>query len=291
LTIIILLFCYVFRFRDSNGGWEGELVYTIEAFMDTRGLAAPIYPDSSEPDNFGAGNVNIYTDTMLWELDAIGASALIGLVQGTCVRTDLNGVNSVEYAGRGWCSLTFEALVGTELGQEVVASFSAEGSVLNHNNTNFENSVLTITGGLGQFAGITGDIYLDTAFLNTDVSPPKAVYDANIDFLNSPDGYILFGFLYSDVRIDMLEQGGDDIVADELLGDDIFGTDNPSSTADPSASEFPSETLDPSAQDDVLCPEQTEDNFCDCASDCINFPDTRCVCAAAQLCCQEFGFA
>lgn len=285
-----------FRFSSSGdngsdaGRWEGELVYTIEAFMDTRGLPPPIVADPSS--EFETGNVNIYTDTMLWELDAIGASALIGLVQGTCVRTDVNPMSTPAYEGRGWCTLTFEALIGTDQGQEVVASFSAEGTVLNHNNTEFETSVLTITGGLGQFNGISGEIYLDTAVLNTDVIPPKAVYDPEIDFLSSPDGYIVFGFLYSDVRIDILETVMDDaMLVDDFIIDDTM-------TMDPTATDEPSATFEPTFLVDdgmmgetVLCPGVSQENFCDCTSDCINEPDTRCGCTQAQSCCEASGFA
>jgi hypothetical protein len=278
-------------------------MYTIEAFMDTRGLAPPIYPDANEPDDFGTGNINVYTDTMLWELDAIGASALIGLVQGTCTRTDPNEPSSPDYEGRGWCTLTFEALIGTELGQEVVASFTATGSVLNHNNTNFESSVLSITGGLGQFAGISGEIYLDTATLDLDQSPAKASYDPSIDFLNSPDGYIMFGFLYSDVRIDMLEPTDDaPVVDDAVFGDifvddaydDDFGAYIDDDYTDDYATFFPSETSSPtnsqSTEEVVFCPGEAQEDFCDCAIDCLNFPDSRCACADAQTCCELSGF-
>ena len=292
--------CFYFSiFSDEDAeeaAFVGELMYTIEAFMDTRGLPTPsVYADGSDPNPIGAGNVNIYTDTLLWELDAIGASALIGLVQGTCTRTDVNDDgSSIEYEGRGWCSLTFEALIGTDQGQEVVASFTAEGSVSNHNSTDV-STILAITGGLGQFAGISGEIYLDTATLNSDVSPPEAVYDPTIDFLSQHDGYIMFGFLYSDVRIDMLEPVvGDDVamVGDDFIGGGDGGVDDDDpvveSTSDPIATDEPSDFIDGEI---ILCPGETQDDFCDCASDCINFPDTRCVCSEAQSCCRASGFA
>lgn len=317
-------------FGGGGGGGGGQLLYYIEGFIDTRDLGPPIYADASAPDEYAAGNVNLYSDTMLWEVSSIGASALIGLVQGTCTRTDPNDVLDPAYEGRGHCSFTFEALAGTD----VVASFAAEGPVMNGASGN--STILAIKGGLGQFAGISGEVYLDTAFLDFSTTPPVAVYDPSIDFLASPDGYLMYGYIYSDVRIDLLEDDifgfddtifGDDAILgddtffgdDALVGDDAFvadddpffgtlaptpagsgagtpagsgaategGTPSPSAggTASTTAGDTSGASLGGSATEPIFCPDQPEDDFCDCASDCVNFPDTRCSCEAAQQCC------
>lgn len=300
---------------DTIGGGEvgGEIIYLVEGFIDAREVGPPIYANPNSPNEFAAGNVNLYADTPLWSLDGIGASALIGLVQGTCTRTDPNNANTAAYEGHGVCTWTFEALSGSE----VVASFTAEGTV--QNPSDFQSSVLTIKGGLGQFAGISGEVYLDTAVLDTSTSPPQALFDPSADFLSDPDGYLMLAYIYSDVRIDLL---GDDFVTDDVFIDDtVFVddavTDDPIvddmfiddaflddtiSTLEPSETAFPSSlttgtdaptladtslgTVDSTmALRSVLCPNLPTDEFCDCDGDCFVFPDSRCACEDALNCC------
>ena len=274
---------YIIGADDSINGGDvaGEIIYLVEGFIDTRLVGPPIYANPSTPNEFAAGNVNLYADTPLWTLDGIGASALIGLVQGTCTRTDPNNANSAAYEGHGFCSWTFEALSGSQ----VVASFTAEGTVQNPSNA--QSSVLTIKGGLGQFAGISGEVYLDTAVLDTSTSPPQALYDPNADFLSEPDGYLMLAYIYSDVRIDLL---GDDFVTDDafiddtvflddLFVDDTIGgndtniddqfiddqfiddafLDDIISTIDPSATGLPTETGVPTSQSPATNVPTTED--------------------------------
>lgn len=242
----------------------GEIPYSIEGFIDTRNVDPPIFADPSNPDSFAAGNVQLFVDTPLWEIDGIEASALIGLVQGTCTRTDPGAPGDFDYEGSGVCSLTFEAIVG----EEIVASFTAEGRVLNPDNAMGRESVLTVKGGLGEFAGVSGEILLFPASLDTSVTPPFPNLDSSLDFLNVFDGYIFEGVLFSTVVIDIFE---DDEVTED---DDLFGV--------------PDDT--PDVFETVTCPGEEPQNFCDCNSDCVNFPDTYCACEEAQACCEGSVF-
>jgi hypothetical protein len=259
---------------DIFGGIGEPFEYYIQGFVDTRDVGSPIYPNPSAPDDFAAGNVNLYSDTLLWDVENVGVSALLGLVQGTCTRTDPNDVDSSEYEGSGVCSFTFEALFGSD----VVASFTAEGTVMNG-----AGAQLVIKGGVGQFSGVSGEVFLETAFLDFDFSPPLAQPDPTIDFLASPDGYIMYGYINSDSRIDLL-QGDDDFfsgIDDNLFGDDFAFTDD-LVTSDPGsifpASEFPTD----SPIEVVQCPTLPSDDFCDCDSDCGTI---RCECEEGLLCC------
>ena len=316
----IFIPCSFFMVDDtvSGGGVGGEIIYLVDGFIDTRQVGPPIYANPNSPNEFAAGNVNLYADTPLWSLDGIGASALIGLVQGTCTRTDPNPATSAAYEGHGFCTFTFEALSGSE----VVASFTAEGTV--QNPSDLQSSVLAIKGGLGQFEGISGEVYLDAATLDTTTTPPQALYDPSADFLADVDGYLMLAYIYSDVRIDLLGDdfvtddvfvddmvfvddvvAGDDVAVDDMFIDDAF-LDDTISTLDPSDTTVPSSlspsallqgtdaptaagsafgTTDGTAAATVLCPNLPADEYCDCEGDCFAFPDSRCACQEALNCC------
>lgn len=237
----------------------GEIPYEIEGFIDVRNVDPPIFADPSDPNTFAAGNVQLYVDTPMWEIDGVEASALIGLVQGTCTRTDPADEGDVDYEGSGVCSLTFEAIVG----DEIVASFTAEGRVINPDNSLGRQSILTIKGGLGEFAGVSGEIILQPATLDVDSTPPFPSLDDSLDFFNVMDGYIFEGVLFSTVAIDIFIE--DDDAADPSMPDDDGMVGEPVEV--------------------VTCPGQAEQDFCDCNGDCVNFPETFCACEEAQACC------
>lgn len=276
-------------------------MYEIQGFIDTRNADDPIYADPSAPDEYAAGNVFVYVDTPIWEINGVEAAPLIGLTQGTCTRIDPLAPDDASYTGRALCSLTLEALVGSD----VVASLTAEGTVANGDNEDFDSSILTIKGGLGEFAGVTGMIVLTSALL-TSTSPPYPMPDFTVDLLSESDGFIMYGVLYSSVEIAVLEDDavGDDMAADDFFGDDLFGddlfTDDGAVEDDFFADDFFGDddvtfddavTVDDMQGDDggvgaiVQCPGLDQADFCDCSSDCVNFPDTRCSCTDAQACC------
>eukprot|EP00934_Nitzschia_sp_Nitz4_P005807 Nitzschia sp. Nitz4//scaffold71_size96697//70465//73240//NITZ4_004704-RA/size96697-processed-gene-0.13-mRNA-1//1//CDS//3329557274//5797//frame0 len=273
---------------SSPTSTSSENVYEIQGFIDTRNTDAPIYVDPENPDEYASGTVFTYVDTPIWEFDGVNTSALIGLVQGSCTRTDDS--DDAVFAGTAYCTLTMEAL----LGSEVVASLTAEGTVVNEDNADSLISTLTVTSGLGEFAGISGWIFLFSAFLDTSSNPNIPVPDSSLDFLSETDGFVMYGVLYSDNELTVLEEallGDDDDFVDD--DDDFFATDDTTdddTTGDDTTDDFfatasPTADAGDDALDTVLCDGQEVFDFCDCSSDCINFPDTRCGCEEAQTCC------
>ena len=128
----------------------GELVYLSQVFMDTRFLEEPLPVDSANPNSLAAGTVNLYIDVPLWDMNEVDVSSLLGIVQGTCTRTDPNFDNDA-YIGHGVCDFTFELLDGSV----VIASFTTSGPVFNE-----ATAVMPITGGIGELAGMTGEVFL-----------------------------------------------------------------------------------------------------------------------------------
>ena len=74
-----------------------------------------------------------------------------------------------------------------------MASFTAEGPV-----ENGVSSLLTVTGGLGELEGVSGEVYLEAAYIDTTYRPATAVADSNLDFLEEAEGYLMNAYLYTD---------------------------------------------------------------------------------------------
>jgi hypothetical protein len=205
-----LVFSYIFGDDFIS---SGEQKYVFSAFMDTRNVQ-PVYVDPQFPDEYETGTVYPYADVLLQDPFAIDASPLLGIVQGTCTRT--NGNFTDESEGRGFCQLTFEMLdVDT-----VVASFTAEGPILNDD---IVDSTLTVTGGLGELHGVSGKVLLYSSFLDYTLSPPVMVPDDTVDVLAGGDGYTM----YAELSVLFNPDFADWIpVDDQFTVDDFYATDD-----------------------------------------------------------------
>ena len=160
--------------------YSGERVYVLEGFLDKRHVGDPIYVNSNAPDNLDPGNVHIFVDAPLHDYTGVDYKPLIGLAQGSCTRTDSEGM--------GVCQFTFEMMESST----VVASFTAEGPVRGDIN----GDTLIVTGGLGELDDVSGEITLWTATLDETISPPNVLAPVEgLDFLNDGDGYYMLAQL------------------------------------------------------------------------------------------------
>ena len=150
-----------------------------------------VYVDPSFPDPFQSGTVYLYSDVPIQDAsEGVDVSPyFIGTVQGTCTRTDPNPFDSFEYLGKALCQFNYEFFDDAIL----VASFTAEGPV-----ENGYSSLLTVIGGLGELEGVSGEVYLEAAIVDETYSPPQAVADSLLDFLEEAEGYIMNAYLYTD---------------------------------------------------------------------------------------------
>jgi hypothetical protein len=278
---------------------SGEFNFQLEAFVDTRNIGPPIFVDTSAPNEFQPGTVYVYADVPIQGILFIDTSAMIGIVQGTCTRTDPDFLDPDVFQGKGICQFTYEIFDGNV----VIASFQGEGAVQNG-----FSSALTVTGGLGLFQGATGQVTLIPATLNSTSTEDDFLsvlgvvpeLDESIDFLSSEDGY----YMFADVFINLLDLITDDFLIDDNFIDDNFIDDNfvddnfiPFDDAFfptddfpfPTASPFPSPAINPSLipEGAVLCEGLEPVDYCDCEedSDCTFNPEERCGCDEAKLCC------
>ena len=104
---------------------DGEINVGFEAFVDTRNAGPPIFVDSSAPDQFQPGTVYVYADVPIQSFRFVDTLPMVGIVQGTCTRTDPDFEDAEVFEGKGVCQLTYELFDGNT----VVASFQAEGTV------------------------------------------------------------------------------------------------------------------------------------------------------------------
>jgi hypothetical protein len=282
-----------YYFVGPGGGdiIDGEQELFLEAFQDSRFLAPPILIGANVTDEFLPGTVILFNDAPVHHLDFVDGGSLLGIVQGTCTRTDRSVPISFDYTGEGVCQLTYEVLEGSH----VVASFIAEGAVDN----TIDGSVLTVTGGLGELEGVTGIVTLQAATLNSATTPPTVMPDGTLDFLSEVDGYYMTAELY--VNFDVSFAVGD-IPDDMEMGDDFTFTP-PLVTVPPSlppTSDFGGDDAFANplgAQQGngdhkiIVCPRQAQEDYCDCLadSDCAHFAHSRCDCAAARAppCCNS----
>ncbi len=104
---------------------DGEINVGFVAFVDTRNAGPPIFVDSSAPDQFQPGTVYVYADVPIQSFRFVDTLPMVGIVQGTCTRTDPDFEDAEVFEGKGVCQLTYELFDGNT----VVASFQAEGTV------------------------------------------------------------------------------------------------------------------------------------------------------------------
>ena len=169
------------------GGAVAEQTYAFTSFLDVSN-AEVVYADPESPDEMTIGNRYILQDLAVYDPEFIQASAMLGIVQGTCTRTEGNFDSPRD--GTGVCSVTVEMLEH----DTVVASFTATGSLLQDDNIDSE---LTITGGLGDLTGVTGKVIVKTASLDYAEVPPKMYLDSDLDvlFAVGGDGYEMYAEL------------------------------------------------------------------------------------------------
>jgi hypothetical protein len=208
---------------DDTFGAE-EVLY-VSAFQDLRTSSpTPIYVTPDAPDPAATGNLWVYAEAPLQSEFGIGVEALLGQVHGTCQSTFQN-LN-------GFCSFTYEFFDG---GPEVVASMTVEGATQPYGPT-----ILTVSGGDGELAGVSGEVQLTPVTLDDTFVPPLLTTDDSTLFLGNPVGYLMEAVVYVRFRVadvvddlffdDQLfpEEPSDDLSAgdDLLAGDDFLAGDD-----------------------------------------------------------------
>lgn len=187
-----------FTFRDNystDDGYDDDLyvgngLYVVSAFQDSRFNGPPIIPDPTDPDEDEAavGTVYLFKDAPIQNKTAIDESGLLGLTQGTCTRTqNLLQPPGNDMDGKSYCQFTYEFIdnFGTRY-----ASFTAEGA----GQGNFAS--LTVTGGLGELEGVSGNVELYVATLDFSSGMPRLVRDESAnDFLAMVEGYDMYAYL------------------------------------------------------------------------------------------------
>lgn len=298
--------------RNSGGGQRpdddstvvdddlfSEEVVSLTAFQDNRfSSAEPIYVNAGDPDIEETGNLWVYADVPLQEAGGVDVDPLLGFAQGTCqgVFSNLDG----------YCFFTYEFFDG----MEVIATLTVQGAT-----QPMGPSILTVVGGTGELEGVSGDVSLIPATLDTTVTPPAVVRDEST-FLGNPDGYYMEALLYVRYRIaDIPGVGGDvedPIIDDVVMMDDVVAVDP---TEGPVPSESPvlmedvtmeEEDVDVEEEDvevltaddlvpaddfvftTVLC--EGKSTACDCSANTCSL--ALCMCEEAQEvnCCDGSGF-
>lgn len=183
---------------------SAEEIVTLSAFQDNRFASPdPIYVTPENPDVEATGNVWIYADVPLQELFGIDVDPLIGFVQGTC-----QGIFSNQ---DGYCSFTYEFFDGLE----VIATMAVQGATQPTG-----PSILTVVGGTGDLEGVSGEVSLIPASLDTTVTPPTVIEDDSL-FLGNPAGYYMEAVLYIRYGIAVVPDDDAAFPADDVLVDDF----------------------------------------------------------------------
>ena len=244
-------------YYDDSLGAE-EVLY-LSAFQDLRASSSePIYVTPENPDPLSTGNLWLYTNVPIQEPAGIGVSALLGQVHGTCQSTFQN-LN-------GFCSFTYEFFDG---GPEVVASMTVEGAT-----EPFGASILTVSGGDGELAGVSGEVQLYPVTLDDTFVPPLLTEDDTTLFLGNPVGYMMEAVVYVRFRVA-------DVVDDYYLDDRYWDDDIVLETESAAAA-----TEEEPDVDFVVVQCDGESSFCDCDMNCVD-GSTFCDCMEGVACCQD----
>ena len=230
-----------------------EEVLTVEYYQDNRFSSAdPIYADITDPIREAAGNKYLYANVPLQPIFGINDLPIQGLAQGFC--------ETVGAEGHGFCHFTYEFFELNAGAILVYASLTVEGA------TNPQGaSVLNVLGGTGEFSGAVGQVVLIPVGIDESIIPNRVFKDGSF-FMGNRNGY--------DVKMEINVRYR--INAPLPIPPPV----NPPIPANPIP--FTTQAVTSGFGQKIVCPDQIEEEYCDCDLDCGG---SRCTCGEAISCC------